>query len=70
MPKIGRRAFKLISSTQEEADEKVMTISFKQPIDLANPDGIKMTHNVRHFSSAFIENLLKIRATISSGNLR
>ena len=57
-PRGARCPFKLIPSTQEDSDEKEKIIVFKQPIDPADPNGIKLTHNARVLCSTFIEDVL------------
>ena len=47
MPRGARCPFNLVSQEQEDQDEKDKIISFKQPIDPGDFDGIKLIHNAR-----------------------
>ena len=59
MSKGTRCPFELILSKKDDDNDKDKVISFKQPIDPTDPNGIKLTHNARVLSSTFIEDVLK-----------
>ena len=59
MPRGSRCPFELVLSSKEDNDDKSKTISFKQPIDPNEPEGIKLTHTAHVLSSTFIEDVLK-----------
>ena len=58
MPKGARCPFTLVTRAQEDQHEKDKIISFKQPIDPNDPDGIKLTHNAKVLYTTFIEDIL------------
>ena len=59
IPRGLRCPFVISPPKEEDPDSKEKTISFKQPIDPADPNGIKLTHNAKVCDSTFIENMLK-----------
>ena len=59
MPRGSRCPFELVLSSKEDNDDKSKTISFKQPIDPNEPEGIKLTHTAHVLSSTSIEDVLK-----------
>ena len=59
MSKGSRCPFDFILSTKEDQDQNDKIISFKQPIDPNDPDGIKLTHNAKICDSTFVKDILK-----------
>ena len=59
MPKRPHYPFLLILPTEEDTNEKQKTISFKQPIDPADSNSIKLTHSTKVYDSTYIEEILK-----------
>ena len=59
MSKGTRCPFRLYVPTEEDYVEKENIISVKQPIDPADPDGIKLTHRSKVCDSTHIEDIMK-----------
>ena len=59
MLKGWRCPFTISPPKKEDTDHKEKIISFKQPIDSADPNGIKLNHNAKVCDSMFIEDILK-----------
>ena len=59
MPKGNRCPFELIPQSEDDIEQERKTTSFKQPIDPADPNGIKLTHHATICDSSNIEDILK-----------
>ena len=59
MPKGTRCPFQLTPPVEEDTDEREKTLSFKQPIDPDQPNGIKLVHTAKICDSTYIEDILK-----------